>query len=266
MSPLDAGSRWALIVGHPGHELRLHGWLERMRPVVHVLTDGSGRGSASRLPGTSRLLAAAGGRAGAVYGAFTDRGFYETLLAGRHERVIAVVDALADALAADRIDGVVADACDGYNPAHDVCALVAEAAAALAPAVPDASPRSGTPPSRFDFPLVGPPAAESPPGSLRIRLCDAELARKLDAARRYSDLGAEVRDALERIGPEAFRLEVLRPAGSANARATVPWYESHGERQVRAGHYATVLRRSEHVAPLAEALAKHVALRCGTPT
>src|SRR5207302_1404403 len=30
----------ALLVAHPGHELRVHGWLERERPLVFVLTDG----------------------------------------------------------------------------------------------------------------------------------------------------------------------------------------------------------------------------------
>ena len=33
----------ALIVAHPGHELRVHHWMELARPLVLVLTDGSGR-------------------------------------------------------------------------------------------------------------------------------------------------------------------------------------------------------------------------------
>ena len=33
--------RVALIVGHPGHELRVHAWLGLARPVVSVLTDGT---------------------------------------------------------------------------------------------------------------------------------------------------------------------------------------------------------------------------------
>ena len=33
----------ALVIGHPGHELLVHGWLEVARPIVFVFTDGSGR-------------------------------------------------------------------------------------------------------------------------------------------------------------------------------------------------------------------------------
>jgi hypothetical protein len=46
----------ALIIAHPGHEIRVHGWLERAKPVVYVLTDGSGRSGQSRLASTARLL------------------------------------------------------------------------------------------------------------------------------------------------------------------------------------------------------------------
>src|ERR1700733_13075391 len=48
--------RPAVFVGHPGHELRVLGWLAETRPRVHVLTDGSGASGCSRLPSTSRLL------------------------------------------------------------------------------------------------------------------------------------------------------------------------------------------------------------------
>jgi hypothetical protein len=35
----------AVVVTHPGHEVRIHGWLERERSLVFVLTDGAGRAS-----------------------------------------------------------------------------------------------------------------------------------------------------------------------------------------------------------------------------
>jgi hypothetical protein len=52
----------ALVVAHPGHELRVHHWLELTRPFVIVLTDGSGHSGQSRLASTTRVLAAAGAR------------------------------------------------------------------------------------------------------------------------------------------------------------------------------------------------------------
>lgn len=62
----------ALIVGHPGHELRLFRWLETARPMVCVLTDGSGSGQ-SRIASSFELIQATGSSAGPVMGAFTDQ-------------------------------------------------------------------------------------------------------------------------------------------------------------------------------------------------
>ena len=72
----------ALVVAHPGHEISLHGWLERVKPVVFVLTDGSGQRGVSRLSSTTRVLERAGARRGPVYGRFTDGRIYDALLAG----------------------------------------------------------------------------------------------------------------------------------------------------------------------------------------
>src|SRR5947207_1965878 len=38
-----------LLVAHPGHELLLHGWISRNKPVVHVLTDGTRLGRTAEL-------------------------------------------------------------------------------------------------------------------------------------------------------------------------------------------------------------------------
>ncbi|MSQ47696.1 MAG: hypothetical protein EXR78_04785 [Deltaproteobacteria bacterium] len=52
----------ALVIAHPGHELRLHGWLQHARPWVSVLTDGSGHADHSRLDSTTTLLHDVGAR------------------------------------------------------------------------------------------------------------------------------------------------------------------------------------------------------------
>ena len=41
--------RCALVVAHPGHELRVYGWLALRKPDVYILTDGSGHTGNSRL-------------------------------------------------------------------------------------------------------------------------------------------------------------------------------------------------------------------------
>jgi hypothetical protein len=65
------------------------------------------------------------------------------------------------------------------------------------------------------------------------------------------------------MGEEAFRLECLRPARhvcepdywSDFFIANPPYYEQYGRQQVAAGYFHRVLTWSEHMAPIAEAIA-----------
>ncbi len=144
--------RSALIVGHPGHELRIHGWLEAARPVVCVLTDGSGHGDEPRLDASRALLTRAGCTPGKVFGRFSDRAFYEALLSGEQDAFVALAEELATVLADQGVDRVVCDAAEEYNPTHDVCNWLAWCATRLA------SRKLGRELALYDFLLVGPPS------------------------------------------------------------------------------------------------------------
>lgn len=276
----DRQSRTFLVIAHPGHELRVHHWLETARPEVWVLTDGSGRTGRSRVDSTTRVLRATGSVAGAVYGQMSDGNLYHALLNFDHRRFTNLVDQLAAALMREQVDCIAGDAAEGYNPAHDVCRLIINAAARLVERKTDKQIPN------YDFTLVSAPSdcpntllAES----LWLDLDDTAFARKLSAARNYPELQAEVEAALQgtpnKTFPEDaalhersrstygvtetnnFRVECLRPLNShlttsfANEK---PFYEEYGERQVEAGHYTQVLRYREHVLPLAAALDAHV--------
>ncbi|HET8774296.1 MAG TPA: hypothetical protein VFP80_10910, partial [Thermoanaerobaculia bacterium] len=96
-----------LFVAHPGHELRLHHWLELTRPVVAVLTDGSGSTGVSRVPSTLAVLQATGARAAPVMGEVTDRDVYEAVMRCDVEKAAALTVHLASVFAA--ADFVVVD-------------------------------------------------------------------------------------------------------------------------------------------------------------
>jgi len=72
----------ALVIAHPGHELRVHGWLEKARPLVFVLTDGSGRSGLPRLNSTRKVLLDAGAKTGPIFGRFTDAETYASIPRG----------------------------------------------------------------------------------------------------------------------------------------------------------------------------------------
>jgi len=244
--------RAALIIAHPGHELRVHGWLERERPVVFVLTDGSGHGGVPRVSSTRSVVHRAGAIPGPVLGRFTDRQLYEVILDGRIDPLAEVVDTIAGVLAELEIEHVAGDAIEGFNPSHDLCRVLADAA------VREASTRTGRAIASYDFPLEGRPDACHAAGCLRRELDESELARKLAAARSYPEMADEVERAIGRYGVEPFRVECLRPVDPETDLESMieepPFYERHGERQVAAGHYRRVLRFREHFLPLARSL------------
>jgi len=228
----------------------VHGWLEWARPVVCVVTDGSGAAGRSRLDATEGVLQRAGASTGPLFGRLPDRAVYEALLAGDTSLFRRLAAELATALA--DVDYVVGDAAEGYNPTHDVCRLLIDAAVERVGRV------RGRRPASYAFPLTGAPAAGLPDGSERVQLTldDAALARKLAAARGYSALTDEVDVALVRLGVEAFRIEPFAPGegGDGLGSGPPPYYERHGERRVAEGVYARVVRFREHVLPVARAL------------
>lgn len=249
-----AASRPVLVVGHPGHELRVFGWLMTARPVVHVLTDGSGGGAEPRLDSTSAVLDAVGAARGSIYGRMTDREVYAAILAGDPARFIALAEELAATLLHDNVEMVAGDAVEGFNPSHDVCRYVINAAVRLA------STDSGRTIACYAFPL------DSPPGScmaglgssaLQVHLDDSMLDRKLQAAHAYAELRPEVERAL-RFGTEPFRTEYLYPVDLTDAYGwdsdRIPFYESYGAQRVASGVYDRVVTFRQHVRPIADAL------------
>ena len=119
--PLPQSARAALVVAHPSHELRVHGWLKQTQPYVCVLTDGGGRSGDVRLPQTSQALDRAGATQGTIYGRLTDLEVYAAILNHDADLFAGIAEELATIFAAEKIEYVVGDAAEGYSVAHDIC-------------------------------------------------------------------------------------------------------------------------------------------------
>jgi hypothetical protein len=251
-------ARAALVIAHPGHELRIYRWLEVARPVVFVLTDGSGRSGRARLHSTTQILSQTGAAVGSIFGRFTDAETYAAILSADFSLFIAVATELAESLLHNRVEYVAGDASEGYNPAHDLCRLLLNAAVALV------KRRTGYCLRNFDFPLIGRPDSchdKLLKDAIRLDLDDTAFSRKVKVARSYSELNQEVANTVIENGVDAFRREYLRPVDETQKSYVLegqPFYESYGERQVATGVYSTVLRYRQHMLPLADALQRYV--------
>jgi hypothetical protein len=173
---------------------------------------------------------------------------------------VSVVEEIALALVSNRIDLVVGDPLEGYNPVHDVCRLLTARAAALAAA------RCGRWVADYEYSLIASPDDGPPvPGAIQLHLDAQALDRKLAAAAAVAAMGGEVARAIETAKKDAFRPECLRPATPwrvALARVgNPPHYETFGQRQVAEGRYREVVRCQDHFLPVAEGLERLVQRR-----
>jgi hypothetical protein len=248
----DVGShKWALVIAHPGHELRVFHFLERARPIVSILTDGSGFHGAPRLHDTTALLGTCGATREQVYGCLTDTEAYSRLMAGDDASFVEIARRLSRSFDEHGVTAVLTDAAEGYNPVHDLCRVIAETAARLC--------RVRTP-LLFEVDLVGHPDGNGP--GIRLHLDDEAFVRKLNAVNRYAALTTEAAAAFDRHGADAFRVEFLRQSATdvLPSKDHVPYYEVVGQERVREGRYASVLRYSTHVRPVLAALLAATAL------
>jgi hypothetical protein len=234
-----------LLVAHPGHELLLHGWISRNKPVVHVLTDGSARSSDARLGRTADLLRDLGARQGAIFGRLSDTEAYAMILERNTSLLVSLVAELAAQLEKDQPAIIVGDAAEGYNPVHDLCRLIAGAAIAMA----------GVPTKQYEYAVVNHPHS-SDSEAMVFELDAVEYAAKMERARGQAAALADIDALLSQHGADAYRTEALYPVASWTTVGgdEPPLYERYGEERVAAHRYTQVIRRREHMLPLRDAL------------
>ncbi len=252
----------ALILAHPGHELLLHRFLEQVRPVVFVLTDGSGGDRQDRRAFSRQVIASAGAEVGAVFGPHSDRTWYSAILAGDPGPFQKAQRIIADVCAARGARLLVADPVELFNPMHDLCAALAAAVA------DEVAGGLGERPAVFDYPLDAAWAGDR--NGLEFALDAPALQRKIAAARSYAPLSAEVN---ARVGLASLATERLRRTDGLELwperPAQEPFYERFGRRRVSQGAYHDLITYEAHVRPIAVALGAARRLEgdpeCGRP-
>jgi hypothetical protein len=247
----------ALVVGHPGHELKVLGWISAYQPRAYVLTDGSGRGGHSRLPSTARLFEQLSIETDGVFGAMSDAELYRAILARKMSSCLATLDRIIESFIENDVDVVAADAMEGFNPAHDICRSLVDAA------VVAVNLRTGRTIANYKFCLTEweRSGRERHDGACaHLSLSDAALRNKIDAAQGYVELKEEVCAALALRGEEYFRVECLKRVSQPFQECEYsgpPSYEGWGEQRVSEGAYEAVIRYDQHVEPMVDAIRAH---------
>jgi hypothetical protein len=232
-----------LIVAHPGHELRLFNWMERERPLVFILSDGSGGAQSSRLDYSVSTIRAAGATMIEGSGQRSDREWYAAILAGDISAFTKTADAITAAALTAHAPLVVSDAADGYNPLHDLCQAVGSAV--VARIAGDA---------RLPMLLVSPATANAMgTESIEWKLENEAARRKHLAMSAYTPLVQEAAQLLAEAPDALSRERLLVPTFDWPENWTPEW-EAFGRKRVNEGRFAAPITYRDQVLPIAKAL------------
>lgn len=245
----------ALIMGHPGHELRILKSLQRFRPRVYIITDGSGSSSSSRVQSSRALLSSFGGKESQILGKFTDRALYQLIL----DHDIGPLQELMAQISKDLVDGqidwIYGDAIEGFNPTHDLCRYLINGVVIIMQKMVSYQIYN------YAFTLDALPADSHPElenDAIWIHLNEVELTAKIQAALAYPEMSSEVESALLRHGKEAYKIECFQPVRNLHCltgwTTDKPFYEIHGSNRVSSGQYREPITFEKHMKPLGESL------------
>lgn len=242
-----------LVLGHPGHELRVWQWLCREKPTVCILTAGSGATGQSRLAVTDRTFERVGARFATHFAGVSDAQIYKAVLEQDLDFFVKVAAQIRDLLVAESFDVVVGDGSEGYNPTHDICRLLINAAVVSAA-------HQGRPVLNYSFPLMGHPKGTGQTADdIVVELTDEQLQQKIELILAYGAeaggmLTTEIADTFDKFGIQAFKQErlFLMPSVQTEPQPVLekPFYERHGEQRVTEGVYRYVIRYNEHIHPI----------------
>lgn len=240
----ERDARVVLLLARPGHELFVHGWMEQLRPLVLMLTDGAGHRGSTALASATNTVRSTGARIGNLFGRFTDRGLLQSLLIKNHDRFVALAEELADLLVAEGISWLIGEAGELHDPGADVCRILLDTASGLV------GRRLGNM-RNYDFtPRQDRRETESSDVSRRIEieLAGENWRRKRQAILSTPGMGHWLQRSAEEV--ESLKREVLQVAS--------PWQllrfgESEGAEYAPRPDSVSI-RFREHVVPLAETL------------
>ena len=253
---LTPASRFALIIGHPGHELRVFKFLELYKPRVYVLTDGSGVTGTGRINSTIKILTECGVSISPVMGYFTDKEIYRIVLENDFTVLLDLVKEIQLDFEQNNIEAVMGDAIEGFNPAHDLCRYL------INNIVLSAEKKTNKSLLNFDFLLDGIMNAQTAGEIISVSLTDEDFERKTKAAEEYKELATELKYAVEKYGKETFKVEHIRkvspPYVNTAWEGEIPFYEKYAKEKIKEGKYQEVITYKNHLLPLLNNLVAHM--------
>lgn len=240
----------ALIIGHAGHELRVLKFLQVYKPLVIVLTDGSGNNGKSRTHKSREIFEQHNCKISSIFGKYTDRHMYEKMLIKDTEFFKSLKADIMSILIDNEIGFIFGDACEGFNPTHDVCRYLINSC------VKEIGIEKI---KNYDF-VLDVPANPNDEGKdlIVMELGNSDLTNRSKILDRYTELRNEISMAEKKFGAKAFSVECLRKVEDIDQTKTwdgeKPFYETFGEKRKAEGIYSDIITYENNLLPIIKCL------------
>ena len=251
------GSSTVVVFSHPNHELAIFGLLQSLRPSLVYLTDGGGQ---ERVEQTREGLRSIDLLDHAHFLNYTEKSFYDALLAVDLAFYQDVADRLRSLLPTSRPLRILCDAVEFYNPVHDMSLPVVRASLSGSEAA-----------EVFEVPLVYQKRVEDQSSYEVQRMSEPRRSLQLEVHLSQEQLSAKARGRdqiytilLKQMGPliselslSHLALEVIAPASSYLPKPSdknVLRYEARAELLRERGEIERKITYREHYLPIARSL------------
>jgi hypothetical protein len=243
----------AVVIGHPGHELRAFKFIKEHKPDIFIITDGSGATNISRVDNSIKIIESLGARYIKLFEPIPDKLIYRFMLEGNIAEIHKIKNDLSEKFIIEGYDFVIGDSLEGFNPTHDLCRYIINSI------VKDCQLKANRIISNYSFDLdKAPNKVKNNVANMLIELHVRELEQKYEAAISYPELKFEVEKVLKIYGKEAFKFEYYSkiddPNSLKNWDEISPQYENFGKEKVNNCLYPEVIQFEKHMKPIALSL------------
>jgi len=243
----------AMIIGHPGHELRAFKFIKDFKPDIFIITDGSGSNNFSRINNSIKIIEKLGARYIKLFEPIPDKKIYNFILEGNISQIYYIKKVLSDHILNLKYDLIIGDSLEGFNPTHDLCRYIINSI------IKDCRNIAKIDILNYSFDLDKPPnQINSNDSNILLELNDLELEQKVKAAINYPELKFEVEKVLKLYGKEAFKYEFFSKVSDLhnlkNWDNIYPQYEKYGNERVKNGLFTEVIEFEKHMKPIAHSL------------
>ncbi len=252
----NKSTKAAVIIGHPGHELRIYKFLKEFTPDVFIITDGSGANNSSRIDNSIRLINALGAKYIDTIQPIPDTLLYEYIIQHNFTAIVALQKSIKALIIQNNYNLIVGDSLEGFNPTHDLCRYLINGIVKEIN-----SDEANELVFNYSFDLDAAPNKiinNHHNNDFYLLLSDKELDDKITAGLNYTELKYEIEKALNLFGKKAFNKEIFwwveNDHSIKNWNECAPLYEKYGKERVGNGIYSEVIEFEKNMKPLANLL------------